>query len=85
MSDDVPEAFHSMEGRLDFAEAMASLMAAHDAGLVRHWLIVWVENDADPAEPRTHHTHFEDEIVGLGLAEYARQSIERSWDETDGD
>lgn len=78
---DVPEVFRSMEGRLDLAEAVAALEAARDAGTLRHWLIVWVENDADPAEPRTHHAHFEDEIVGLGLARYAEQSIERSWEE----
>lgn len=80
--DDVPEVFRQLEGRLDLSEALALLAAARDAGTLRHWLIVWVENDADPAEPRLHHTHFEDEIVGLGLAKYAEQSIERSW-ETD--
>lgn len=83
--DDVPEIFRSLDGRLDLAEALAKLADAKDAGTVRHWLIVWVENDADPAEPRLHHTHFEDEIVGLGLAKYAEQSIERSWEGDDDD
>lgn len=70
----------AVEGnKSDLAEAIGALAGARDAGTIGHWLIVWVEKL--PEGGNNHHTHFEDEVVGLGLAEYAKQSIQRSWEE----
>jgi hypothetical protein len=76
--EDPLKAFREAVDKSDLAEAIGMLSAHQQADRVGHWLIAWVEKLEDGKI--IIHTHYPDEIEGIGMAEYVRTAISRSWE-----
>jgi hypothetical protein len=88
MPDDDPlGAFREAARGSDLAEALGMIQAHRDADAVGHWLIVWVEKRGTPDDPTAImlHSHYADEIVGMGLARYIEGALDRGFETTDPD
>jgi hypothetical protein len=81
--DDGLRIFRDAAAHSDLAEAIGMITAARDDGSVGHWMIVWQQRVGD--DRFVVHSHYADEIVGLGLSRYVGTAIARSWEDADDD